>query len=335
MFPPRLLGFLTAFALATLLSGCATGRLAALASVPLVNNGAKVMNRETDLALARAAAPAQLELIRSPIAQLPDNSDLRLRAAQGFYGYAYSFVENKNPARASALYRRAFNDARIALAQDGLRGDLTMMSEANLTRALRHLHRHAVPALFWTAMCWAKWINMNRDSPALLAEMGNAVALMRRAESLDGNYYYGGAHLFFGAYYSSLPPFAGGNLSKAAQEFVKARAATSGKLLLVDVLEAQYLERQTLNRKTFHAPLIHVLKAPSDLFPQMALANAVAKEKAKRLLAHEEDWFRSDCNVLGCCFCVFSFLVLSPSRLWRTSGTYLSSRPSRPMVPAG
>ena len=291
MVPRRPLHLLTALALAALLSGCATDRLAAIASMPLVKNGAEAMNRETDPALARAAIPAQLELIRSLIAQMPDNTDLRLRAAQGFYNYAHGFIEDENRVRASALYHRAFDDARIALAEDGLRGDLMTISETDLAQALKHLHRRAVPALFWTAMCWAKWINMNRDRPALLADMGNAALLMRRADALDGNYFYGGPHLFFGVYYGSLPPFAGGNPARAAQEFAKARAVTGDKMLLVDVLDAQYLERQTRNRTAFHALLTHVLEAPPDLFPRMALANAIAKEKARRLLAHEEEWF--------------------------------------------
>ena len=287
----RLLRPLPLVAMAALLSGCATGQLAARASVPMVNSGATAMMREPDPALASSAMPAQIELIRSLVAQLPKDADLRLQEAQGLYVYAYGFVEDHDRARASKLYHRAFNNARVVLAADGLRGNLMTMNEAALAQELQHLDKAAVPALFWTASCWAKWIDMNRDSPALLADMGNAVALMRRADELDGNYYFGGPHLFLGIYYSSRPAALGGNPAKAGKEFAKARAATGDKLLMVDVLQAQYLERQAQNQKAFHALLIHVIEAPPDLFPQMALANAIAKDKAKQLLTDEEAWF--------------------------------------------
>ncbi len=282
---------LIVFAYAALLGACASAGLAARASVPLVNAGAESMNRETDPTLAREAIPSQLEMIDTLVAQLPDNANLRLRAAQGFYSYAFGFVENRSRAQASALYHRAFENARVALALSGFSGDLDTMNDRQLRQTLQGLNRRAVPAMFWTASCLAKWIDMNRDHPALLADMSKAVLLMRRVETLDGRYYFGGPYLFFGVYYGSRPPMFGGNPERARKEFAKAWAVTHGKLLLVDVLKARYLERQTRNRMAFHKLLTEVRDAPPNLFPQMALANAIAKQMAKRLLSQEEELF--------------------------------------------
>ncbi len=276
---------------ATLLGACASTELAARASMPLVTAGAESMNRETDPILARKAIPSQLEMIDTLIGQLPDNANLRLRAAQGYYSYAFSFVENKNRAWASELYHRAFENARVALALAGFSGDLDTMSDEQLRRELQGLNRRAVPAMFWTASCLAKWIYMNLDRPMLLAQMSKAVLLMRRVKTLDGRYYFGGPYLFFGVYYGSRPPMFGGNPERARKEFAKAWEVTHGKLLLVDVLKAQYLERQTHNRAAFQKLLTEVRDAPPNLFPQMALANAVAKQMAKRMLSQEEQWF--------------------------------------------
>ena len=273
------------------LGACTMGQMVARSTLPILESGNVAMNRETDLELARAAIPANLKLIEGLIQELPDNVDLRLQAAQGFYGYAYGFVEDEDNRRASGLYRRGWEHARQALQSSGFRADLTTLSTDDLRRHLDNLGRRAVPALFWTASCWAKWIDMNRNDPARIADMGRAAALMERVLELDENYYHGGAHLFFGVYYGARPPMLGGDFERSASHFEKARALTHGKLLLVDLLQAEYLAHQQLDRKQFHERLIAVVNAPPDIYPEMALVNAIAQQKAARLLAKEEEWF--------------------------------------------
>jgi hypothetical protein len=273
------------------LSACSMGQMVARSSLPIIESGNVAMNRETDLELARAAIPANLKLVEGLIQELPGNVDLRLQAAQGFYGYAYGFVEDEDGRRASSLYRRGWEHARQALAASGFQGDLATMTTEELKRQLAELGRGAVPTLFWTASCWAKWIDMNRNDPARLADMGKAAELMEHVLALDENYYHGGAHLFFGVYYGARPPMLGGDFERSAKHFEKARAITHGKLLLVDMLQAEYLAHQQLDRKQFHERLIAVVNAPSDIYPEMALVNAIAQQKAGRLLAKEEEWF--------------------------------------------
>lgn len=273
------------------LSACSMGQMVARSSLSILDSGNVVMNRETDLELARAAIPANLKLIEGLILELPDNAELRLQAAQGFYGYAYGFIEDDDSRRASALYRRGLEHALRALAVAGVSGDVAALPQDELERRLAALDRGAVPALFWSASCWGKWIDMNRDEPARIAEMGKAAALMTRVLELDENYYHGGAHLFFGVYYGAKPPMLGGDFERSARHFDKARAVSGGKLLLGDLLRAQYLARQQLDRRQFHERLTAVINAPPDVFPEMALVNAIAKQKAGQLLAKEKEWF--------------------------------------------
>jgi hypothetical protein len=274
-----------------MLGACSVGQMVARSSLPVVESGGIAMNRETDLELARAAIPANLKLVEGLIQELPDNSGLRLQAAQGFYGYAYGFVEDEDGARAGKLYERGLRHALKALALAGFQGDIDALSPDEIKQRLDGLGRDAVPALFWSASCWAKWIDMNRNDPARLAELGKAVALMQRVLELDDTYYYGGAHLFFGVYYGNRPPMLGGDFRRSAAEFDKARAVNKGKLLIVDLLQAQYLARQELDRNRFHRLLTGIVHAPPDLYPDMALANAIAQRKARALLAKEEEWF--------------------------------------------
>lgn len=274
-----------------LLGACSMGQMVARSSLSILDSGNLAMNRETDLELARAAIPANLKLIEGLILELPDNAELRLQAAQAFYGYAWGFVEDDDASRASGLYRRGLEHALRALAVAGIAGDVTALPLPELERQLAALGRDAVPALFWSASCWAKWIDMNRDDPARLADLGKAAALMARVLELDANYYHGGPHLFFGVYYGSRPPMLGGDFERAARHFDEARAATNGRLLLGDLLRAQYLARQQLDRRQFHERLTAVANAPTDIFPEMALVNALAMQKARNLLAREEEWF--------------------------------------------
>ena len=273
------------------LNACTLGQMVARSSLPVVESGNVAMNRETDLQLARDAIPANLKLIEGLIQELPDNAELRIQAAQAFYGYAYGFVEDEDAVRASRLYRRGLVHALKALDVSGLHGNIAAMPPDELRGRLAGLDRNAVPALFWTASCWAKWIDMNRNDPARLADLGKPVALMQRVLELDDTYYYGGAHLFFGVYYGNRTPLLGGDFKRSAEEFGRARTITHGKLLIVDLLQAEYLARQELDRKQFHELLTTVVNAPPDTFPDMALANAIAQQKAKRLLTKESEWF--------------------------------------------
>lgn len=274
-----------------LLSACSMGQLVARSSLPILESGNVSMNSETDLELARAAIPANLKLLEGLILQLPNNAKLRLQAAQGFYGYGYGFIEDEDPERASSLYHRCRQHALQALAVSGIPVDTVHLPLRELERRLTTLDRSAVPALFWSSTCWARWIDMNRNDPQRLAELGHAVTLMQRVLELDENYYHGGPHLFFGVYYGAKPPMLGGDFRRSREHFEKARAVTQGKLLLVDMLQAQFLARQQQDRRQFHERLTAVIKAPPDIFPEMALTNAIARKKARQLLDHEEELF--------------------------------------------
>ena len=114
---------------------------------------------------------------------------------------------------------------------------------------------------------------------------------MKRVLELDDSYYYGGPHLFFGVYYGGLAPMFGGNFALAEEHFRRADEINQGKLLMVELLQAEYLYRQQLNRTAFHDKLQYILDAPQGLYPEMALVNAICKQRAVYLLALEDEWF--------------------------------------------
>ena len=82
-----------------------------------------------------------------------------------------------------------------------------------------------------------------------------------------------------------------GDVALSEKSFDRAAEINSNKLLLVNVLQAQYLDRQKLDQQAFHNHLKKVTNAPDDLNPDLALINGISKQMAIRLLELEKDWF--------------------------------------------
>jgi hypothetical protein len=271
--------------------GCTPAQVVVRGTQPILAGGVVAMNQETDLELARQAMPANLKLLEGMIVEDPGNTRLRLYAAEGFYGYTFGFVELQDSARARQLYRRCYEHARTALRQEGVKLDPETSPPADFEAAVEKAGRDAVPAMFWTASCLANWVNLNRASPAGIAELASAATLMRRVLSFDDTFYHGGPHLFFGVYYGGRSPLFGGNFQLAEEHFRRAAEINHDKLLIVYVLEAEYLDRQRLDREAFHRHLTHVIEAPELRAPDLALMNAVARQQAAQLIKAEDKWF--------------------------------------------
>jgi len=276
---------------AVLLSACSVGQMVVRGSQTILDSGVDSMNRETDLELARAAIPANLKLIEGMLLEDPQNEELLLYAAEGFYGYSYGFIELEDSERAQQLYRRCYDYALRALQLDGLGLDPETAAADDLEAGTANLGKAAVPALFWSASCLAKWIDLDRDNIASVASLASAATLMQRVLELDDSYYYGGPHLFFGVYYGGQSPMFGGNFDLSAEHFRRANEINQQKLLIVDLLQAEYLYRQQLNLTAFHDTLLYILEAPQGLYPEMALVNAISKQRAEYLLELEDEWF--------------------------------------------
>ena len=274
-----------------LTTACSMGQMVVRGSQTILDSGIDSMNRETDLQLARDAMPANLKLIEGMLIEDPGNTELRIFAAEGFYGYSFGFIETENPARAKQLYRRCYGHALLALQQVGINVDPEVANPDAVETAVGNAGKRAVPALFWTANCLGKWIDLSRDDMSLVASLANVAILMQRVLELENEFYYGGAHLFFGVYYGGRSPMLGGDFARAEAEFQRAAEINNNKLLIVNLLQAEFLDRQRLDQQAFHQRLTEIVDAPDDLYPEMALVNGIAKQKAALLLDLEGEWF--------------------------------------------
>jgi len=273
------------------LTACSLSQVTTRAAMPLIEGGFTALNQQSDLQLAEDSLPANISLIEGMLINDPGNEALQLYAAQAYYGYAFGFIEDSNPERAAKLYTRCYEHTQQVLTDYDITPALLNGTLDELQNSINSLNKNAVPALFWGASCWAKSIDLNRDKAHSLAQLPRAVMLMQRVLELDEHYYMSGAHIFFGVYYGSKSPMLGGNYSVSEQHFAQADKTNKNKLLIVKLLQAQYLERQRFNQQAFHDLLTHIIQAGELLYPEQTLINQIAKQKASLLLKKEDQWF--------------------------------------------
>jgi len=273
-----------------LMTGCSVDQMVVRTSIPMIKGGVEALNHETDLELAEESIPANLNMLMGMINIDPENAQLQTFAAQAFYGLAYGFNEDNRPERASAFYLRGRQHGLRALEISGA-SNLLDSTIADFDKQVSEMGKDDVAAMFWAASCWAKWIDMHRNDPEAIAQLARATALMQRVIELEDTFYYGGAHMYFGVYYGSRAPLLGGNFEKSRQHFDRAREITGSRLLIPDLLQAQYLARQQQDRQDFHNRLTKIVNAPDDLMPELGLQNEIAKRKARLLLTKENEWF--------------------------------------------
>ena len=266
-------------------------KLTVKASMPMIEGGMIALNRETDLQLAEAAIPPNIELMEGMIINDPNHEDLRNYVSQAYYGYAYGFVEDHNSKRASAFYQRGLNHALYNLQQAGISDNDLNGNLDKLQKKINALDSDNTASLFWAASNWAKFIDHNRDKPEAIAGLPKAAMLMQRVIELDETFYMAGPHIFFGVYYGSRSPLLGGNHALSEKHFEKARLFNKHELFIVDLLQAEFLDRQRFDQENFHQRLINIIQSKPSSNIDFSLINNIAKQKAKKILAKEQEWF--------------------------------------------
>jgi hypothetical protein len=94
-----------------------------------------------------------------------------------------------------------------------------------------------------------------------------------------------------GIIYCSQGKAIGGDPDLGKKFFEEAINATGGKYLMTRVMFARYYGVIVQDRDLYVKTLKEVIAAPSDLYPQQRLANALAKRRAERYLKKIEEYF--------------------------------------------
>ena len=256
----------------------------------LLEDVAKASSRQSDLKLIREGMPAYLMLMDGMIETWPDNDRLLIAAAQGYSSYTSAFIEDQDKEYAKVLYGKAKNYALRSLGARGLKRPIETSLD-DFREGLMRLGKEDVPYIFWAATCWASWISVNLESMEALAELPRVEWMMKRVLELDESFYYGGAHLFMGIWFSSRPKGFGGDLKKAQDHFLKALELGQEKFLMTYVYYANYFARKAMDRDLFTSVLQKAQNTPADVAPDLTLLNIVAKKKADELLTRVDEYF--------------------------------------------
>ncbi len=278
-----------AISLVLFITGCSLQKLALKTTTGLFAYGIDAFYSEPDLEIAETAIASNLKLLDGFHLADPQNKKILELLAQGYAGFALAFLEDQAPERASRIYLRARNYGFLRLQKTRAFKNGIPKKESDFVAQLPLLKKSEVPQLFWTAFAWAGWVNLNRDDPQAVFDLSKVKAMMNRVLELDDNFFFGSAHLFWGSTYGSIPKMLGGDPEKALEHFEKAKKISDNKFLIAQVYEAKYYAATTLNETLFDQLLNQVINAPEDVLPGYELMTAVAKRKAKELLAKKDD----------------------------------------------
>lgn len=287
-------------------SACTPKKIASDVTSKIIMGGYPSIEREADIEIAENTGMTMLQLIEALHYDNPKNKKYKLVLARSYGNYAFGFFENQllehegvneekynlYLERTKRFYKKGKDIGLDLLSQKSSRFKSALNKDVNtFKKSLKSFGKSDVPALFWAAFNWGSHVNFNKNSPEALIAFPKVEAMMERVLALDPTFFYGGPHLFFGVSYGSRPKMFGGNLDKSKQHFEKARKAYNGKFLMSSVLYAQYYAVQAQDPALFESLLQQVIHTDPATLPAQRLANELAIERAKLLLAKKKDYF--------------------------------------------
>ncbi len=270
-------------------AGCV--RIALKASPSLVPRFSEALFEECDPDLAKEALPAELKLLEGLLKHDPANGRVLTSLSMGYTGYAFLFVEDDDAERASSLYLRARDFGLKALAPVGEHLKKSGQGPREISTRLSRIAEDRLEALFWTALSWNLWLNLNLDQPTALGEIGAARACAERVLEMDPDFFHGAPYVLKGTLLAAMPELLGGDKTLARKYFDAALRVSEGDFLLVHYFYARYYAVGVQDKDLFLRLLETIDSTPADRIKGLCLMNAAIKTKAEHLKAGVEDLF--------------------------------------------
>lgn len=288
----RIAGLIGLGLLTLALAGCGIQRAVVRSTMgPILEGGMESMMAEEDLGLAKTSLESNLKLMEGMLEADPENVRLHLLSSQGFTAYGMGFVEDTEPVRARNLYLRGRAHAGAWLASEHGANPAGIRNLKTLRETVAGMDEDAVPGLFWLANGWASALLTSLDDPSAIGDLARVETIMQRVIELDEDFFFGGAHLFFGAFYGARPPMLGGNPDKAREHLDRADELTGGKSLMVDYFRVRYVHLTSLDGEAARSTLEAMLaETPADWPGDLILMNRIAQKRARFLLANLDDY---------------------------------------------
>lgn len=268
-----------------MLAGCAS--MVSSMTSQMAANLADTIANSTDVETVKEGVPAYLLLVDSFLKSNPDDVKLLMSAAQ--LNDAFSlFVDGD---RAKLLTQKALDySIRAACISNKHSCGMRKMPFDKYKEMIDSLKRSEVPVMYAAGAAWVSWIQANSGDWNAIGELGRVKYLMARMIALDDTWDNGGPELYMGGLETILPAAAGGHPEKGRMHFERAIQISGGKYLMAKVVYAQQYAKLTFNQKLYDRLLKEVLAA-NPVVEGMTLANEVAQQKAKAMLAGSDDYF--------------------------------------------
>ncbi len=279
------LGIAVFLAIFLIVSGCTS-----MIVKPLLDPLELSLQQQTDLELIKDGAPSLLLLLDGFIAKDPRNKNLLMVATKAYSAYALTLHDANEVDRAVTMSLKAKKYGISLLNQlHGLK-NINNNTLTETDQALDRISRDQVGFLFWGAYGWTTWIQFQEGAPGALIDLPTIEHIMLRVVELNDSFYYGGAHIFLGAYYSSRPEMYGGKPQESREHFEQALVISNRKFLLAQVIYAETYARMVFDKKLYQDLLNEVLEQPLE-DNKMASSNKLAQVMAKKLLDATEEYF--------------------------------------------
>lgn len=286
------------------LSGCNMVKFTTNTTAKVLRVASFSLSQESDIELARQAAPASLKTIEGFLLASPNNPNLTFILARGYCEYAFGFldddVERLNFAgktddaeavsrRATKLFLRCMNYGLKLLDKSWEKAVYADM--ATFEAKVKKAGKGDVPGMFYLAQGLGSAINQNKDDIELVAYAPKVQMLFERIVQLDETFSNASAHIGLGLLHASRGEALGGKPEESRKHFERAIELTGGKFLMPKTLMAYHLGVIKQDREFFHKTLVEVLTTSPSGNPDLRLANELAHQRARRYLAHEKELF--------------------------------------------
>lgn len=286
---------------------CSMNRLIVNQTTSILVQAMKVYEEETNLSLAEQSIGGNLKLLEGLLEISPHNTDLLLLSSRAFALYSFAFIEDKIDIAqvkndftqkniliedAIDFYQRSVKygirliSCRYKEFAQSIQGDLLTFSSK-----CQMFQKEDVPALFWIGFSWGRIIFLNINDPAYIADLPKVELIMKRVLELNENYFYGGVHLFYGAYFGGRPKMFGGNLIKARSHLDRAVELSNRKFLVPLFFLVQYYAVPAQEKGLYQELIKEILSFPIECFPEQGLANQIMKRKALRWIDYSDELF--------------------------------------------
>lgn len=261
---------------------------------PVVPSGMPAADAHFDQRHTQEGTEAAIAAYEAALAEetLPDGADrwaILVRLSVLYYGKAYHYDRDLPKKERMTTYWRGRECGWEALM---LRNDAwreALEGGAKIQDAVVHLTADDAPAAFWAASNWSRWGELKGILRVAL-DIPKVKAANQRILELAEDYYAGGVHRFFGAYWIAIPPFAGKDVDKGRLHFERAVELFPDHWE-TKVMFADYYARELQDKELFVSLLQSVIDAELDPNDTYYFEHLVAQDDAARLIAEADAIF--------------------------------------------